>query len=599
MFQSVPHMLFNTIEKYPAKIALQFKRGGSLKHYTYVEFGEKIQHLTHGLAVVGLQPGDKIAILSNNRPEWAIADFASLSLRAVVVPIYQTLPANQIAYILNDSETRAIFVENEEQYNKIAEIKSKLPGLEFIFTFQPIDDNEQGLKTFQELIELGQAHRQENPGFFDQSLDAIESNEICSMVYTSGTTGNPKGVMLHHKGFITDIVNADARLNIQESDIFLSFLPLSHLYERLAGHWTPMYKGATIHYSQSIETVIDDLAEARPTVIVSVPRLFEKVAARVVEQVEHSSPVKRKIFYWALRTGRTYHDQKIDGKLGFIMKRRYKLADKLVFQKIKQKLGGRLRYPIAGGAPLAVDTLKFFESLDMQIIEGYGMTETHLIITLTPFGKSRYGSCGKPIEGVEVKIADDGEVLVRGITVMAGYFKRPDWTAEVIDKDGWLHTGDVGHLDEENYLYLTDRKKNIIITSSGKNIASAPIENRIKASKYIEEICLIGNNRKFICALVVPNFEAVQKWAKQHRIDYFDNKELVEHQDVKNLLWHEVDYYQRDFARFEKIKKIAILSEPFSIDKGELTPSLKIKRNVVEEHYKHLIDKIYQTDHVI
>lgn len=599
MFQSVPHMLFNTIEKYPNKVALRFKRGGKLKHYTYEQIGDKIRSLTHGMAQLGLKPGDKIAILSNNRPEWTITDFAGLCLRSVVVPIYQTLPPNQIEYILKDSETCAIFVENEEQYNKITEIKVRLPKLEFVISFQTIDESDEDLRTFNEMMTMGETHRTEHPEFFDQTLDAIESDEICSMVYTSGTTGNPKGVMLHHKGFITDIVNADARLNILDSDTFLSFLPLSHLYERLAGHWTPMYKGAAIHYSQSIDTVIDDLAEAKPTVIVSVPRLFEKVAARVLEQVEHSSPVKRKIFYWALETGRKYHDKKIEGNLNFVLKRQYKLADKLVFQQIKQKLGGRLRYPIAGGAPLSVDTLKFFEGLDMQIIEGYGMTETHLIITLTPFGKSRYGSCGKPISGVKVKIAEDGEVLVKGQTVMAGYFKKPDLTEESIDEEGWFHTGDVGHLDDENYLYLTDRKKNIIVTSGGKNIASAPIENKVKASKYIDEICLIGNKRKFISALMVPNFEALHKWAKERKLDFSSNAELVDKSEVKNFLWQEVDYFQRDLARFEQIKKIAILAEPFSLEKGEITPSLKIKRNVVDERYKHLIDKIYQTDHVV
>ncbi|MDZ7319446.1 MAG: AMP-binding protein, partial [candidate division KSB1 bacterium] len=339
--------------------------------------------------------------------------------------------------------------------------------------------------------------------------------------------------------------------------------------------------------------------EAKPSVIVSVPRLYEKIAARVLEQVEHGSALKQKIFYWALAVGRKYHDQRIDGHISFKIRQQYKLANKLVFQKIKDKMGGRLRFPIAGGAPLAVETLKFFESLDMQIIEGYGMTETHLIITLTPAGKSRYGSCGKPINQVQVKIASDGEVLIKGPTVMAGYYKKPALTQETIDKDGWLHTGDIGYLDEDNYLYLTDRKKNILITSGGKNIASAPIENALKASKYIDEVCLIGNNRKFVSALIVPNYENLRKWAQQHGLEVTENSALVEQAAVKDFVWQEVERLQTDFARFEQVKKIALLPEPFTIEKGELTPSLKVKRNVVEQNYKDLIDKIYLSEHVV
>jgi long-chain acyl-CoA synthetase len=599
MFQSIPHLLFNTIEKYPDKDALRFRRGGKLRRFTYREFGELIQTLTHGLAARGLQPGDKIAILSNNRPEWTIADFAGLSLRGVVVPIYQTLPPNQIAYILNDSEARAIFVEDEHQYEKIVQIRKKLPRLKFVFSFQEIPDTKGLVQSFEELLADGKEHQRQQPNFYYESINHIEPRKICSMVYTSGTTGDPKGVMLHHHGFITDIINADAVLNIVAADVFLSFLPLSHLYERLAGHWTPMYKGATIHYSQSIDTVIDDIAEAKPSVIVSVPRLYEKIAARVLEQVETGSELKKKIFYWALAVGRKYHDQRIDGKISFKTRQQHKLANKLVFQKIKDKMGGRLRFPIAGGAPLAVETLKFFEALDMQIIEGYGMTETHLIITLTPAGKSRYGSCGKPINEVQVKIASDGEVLIKGPTVMAGYYKKPELTKEAIDNDGWLHTGDIGYLDNENYLYLTDRKKNILITSGGKNIASAPIENALKASKYIDEVCLIGNNRKFVSALIVPDFDNLKKWAQQHDLDVTDNNALVEQAAVKDFVWQEVERLQTDFARFEQVKKIALLPTPFTIDKGELTPSLKVKRNVVEQNYKDLIDKIYQSEHVV
>ncbi|MDD5765936.1 MAG: long-chain fatty acid--CoA ligase [Candidatus Marinimicrobia bacterium] len=599
MFQSLPHLLQNSIRQYSDKAALLYKRDGELRSYTYREFGEAIHIVADGLADIGVQTGDKIAILSNNRPEWTIVDFACYTLKAVVVPIYQTLPPNQIAYILKDSETRAIFVEDQTQFDKIVEIESELPDLQFIFSFNPIETPHEKLTEYSQIVEKGKNHRQANPDFFKTSMDSIKTDDVCSIVYTSGTTGEPKGVMLHHRGFITEIISSETTLNVYSTDIFLSFLPLSHLYERVAGHYTAMYRGATIFYSQSINTVIDDLAEARPTMVVSVPRLFEKIARKVMDEVESSPAYKQKIFNWAVNTGRKYRDQKIEGKISHWMKDRYRIANFLVFKKIKQKLGGRMRCPIAGGAPLSIQTLKFFEALDMPIIEGYGMTETHLILTLTPFGKTRYGSCGRVINEVQMKIANDGEILVKGQTLMAGYYKKPEMTRDVIDSEGWLHTGDIGHLDEDNFLYITDRKKNILVTSGGKNVASAPIENVLKTSRFIEDVCLIGDRRKFVSAIIIPNFETLRKWATEHRIHVDSDKELVEHPSVYNLIWMEIETLQRDFARYEKVKKFLLIPEPLSIDKGEMTPSLKIKRSILEDKYKEQIDQLYNEESVV
>jgi long-chain acyl-CoA synthetase len=592
-YQSIPHILFNTISNYPDKTALKFQKPDGYQSFTYTEFGEQVKLITNGLATLGLKPGDKIAILSNNRPEWVISDFAVFCLKGVTVPVYQTLPANQIEYVLKDSEARAIFVENQEQFDKIAQIDKALPDLEFVIVFDQVESDIRQVYTYQNLLNKGQIYQKKHPEYFDQSMNSIQPDDICSMVYTSGTTGNPKGVMLHHRGFVTDIVNTEARLNLQSSFVFLSFLPLSHLYERLAGHWCPIYKGCTIHYARSIDTVIDDLQEARPHVIVSVPRLFEKVAAKVTETVEHSSALKQKIFSWAQRTGRRYHEAKIDNKLNWLLKCKYRIANRLVFNKIKLVMGGRMRYPIAGGAPLSVETMKFFEALDIQIIEGYGMTETHLILTLTPFGKSRYGSCGKPIDGLEMKISPDGEVLVKGPTLMAGYYKRPDLTKEIIDDDGWLHTGDIGHMDKDDFLYITDRKKNILVTSGGKNVASAPIENILKKSKYIEDVCLMGNKRNFISAVIVPSYEALKQWTNTQNLSFINNAEMIKHPDVVRLFEDTIDQLQSNLARFEKIKKFILLPEPLSLNKGELTPSLKIKRNVIEAKYKKEIDALY------
>ncbi|MBN1155000.1 long-chain fatty acid--CoA ligase [candidate division KSB1 bacterium] len=593
MFQSIPQMLFHTISKYPDKDVFRFKRDGEIKSITYTELKNTINKLVHGMLAHGIKQGDRIAILSNNRPEWPITDFATFIIHGIVVPIYQTLPPLQIKYILNDAKVRAIFVEDDEQYAKVKEIASDVPSLEYIFSFDELSSADDQIATYDSLLRDG---ADGDPGKIEELIDTIDPMETCSLVYTSGTTGNPKGVMLHQKGFVIDIIHSEAILNLLPEDIFMSFLPLSHLYERLAGHWCPIYRGATIHYAQSINTVINDIAETKPTVMVSVPRLYEKIASAVFEQVENGSPIKRKIFNWSLKTGLTYHKQRISGKASRWLEKKYNFADKVAFTKIKQKLGGSFRYPIAGGAPLSVETLKFFEAIGLRIIEGYGMTETHLIITLTPFGKTKYGSCGKPLDCLQLKVAEDGEVLVKGDTLMKGYYNRPELTHEVIDEEGWLHTGDIGYLDDENFLFLTDRKKNIIVTSGGKNVASAPIENRLKQSKYIDDVCLIGNNRKFISALIIPSMENLKKWAGSHGINTDDNAALIKNPGVVSLIQQEIENLQTDFARFEKVKKFALLAEPLSIEKGELTPSLKIKKNVIEEKFKDVIEQLYRED---
>lgn len=593
MPQTVPEILFNTIQKFPTNIALKIKKGDTYQSFTYRELGQQVEIITNALSFMDLKSGDKIAILSNNRPEWPISDFAIFCLGGVTVPIYQTLPPNQIEYILKDADVRAIFVENQEQFDKIAMIDTALPGLEFVISFEAVESELRHVESFEGLLEKGTAKRNAQPLFFQESLAAINPEQICSLVYTSGTTGDPKGVMLHHRGFVHDIIHSEARLNLKSTDTFLSFLPLSHLYERLAGHWCPMYVGATIQYAQSINTVIADLQDARPDVIVGVPRVFEKIAAKVQERVEQGSALKQGIFNWAQKVGKQYHSDKIDNQLSGWLQFRYKIADRLVFKKIKAVMGGNMRYPIAGGAPLSVETLKFFEALDMQIIEGYGMTEAHLILTLTPFGHTRYGSCGQPIEGVDIKIASDGEVLVKGPTVMAGYYNKQNLTDEAIDPEGWLCTGDVGHLDQDNYLYLTDRKKNMLVTSGGKNVMAAPVENILKKSKYIEDVCLIGNKRKFVTAIVVPSYEALDIWAREKNLSDLSPADLVAHPDVLALFEKNIEALQEHLARFEKVKKIILLAESLTVEKGELTPSLKIKRSVLEKKHEQEIDALY------
>ncbi len=596
MEKSVVHLLLNSIQNYPDKDVFRYKKEGRYQGMTYREFGEKIEILTHALKVANLGSGDRIAILSYNRPEWPLCDFAIFSLRGISVPIYHTLPPDQIRYILKDAGAHAIFVEDQLQYDKIRQIRSDCPDLQYVFPMTGISTQTEEMLSWEQLLALGEESRQNTPEFYRGSIDKIKSTETCSIVYTSGTTGNPKGVMLHHRGFVLDIINSESVFGILPEDIFLSFLPLSHLYERLGGHWCPLYRGATIGYAGDITTVIDDIQQVRPTVMVSVPRLYEKINSVVMDQVESGSTLKKKIFYWALKNGQQYQQRKRNETLNGWITAKNKLAEKLVFSKIKQKLGGRFRFPISGGAPLSTETLKFFEAMGLYIIEGYGMTETHLIITLTPPGSTKYGSCGKPIPDVEVKITEDGEILVRGETIMAGYYKDPGQTAEIIDPDGWLHTGDVGYLDEDNFLYITDRKKNIIVTAGGKNVAPAPIENSLKLSKYIDDACVIGDRRKFISVIIIPNYETMMRWATDNNISYSGQEELVKHPEVGRMMMEEIERLQAEAARYEKIKKVILLAEPLTVENGEITPSLKIRRNVLEEKFRKDIDQLYDEE---
>ncbi|MCF7797082.1 MAG: long-chain fatty acid--CoA ligase [Lentisphaeria bacterium] len=589
MEPSILHLLQNSIQRYPDRPALMYKKSsGDYTTITYQQLDQRIHALAAGLRGWGIKSGDRIAILSNNCPEWAITDFSAMTISGIVVPIYQTLLPRQIAYILNDARVRAIFVENQEQLDKILEIQSDCPSLEKIAVFDATDSTGD-FHAFSELTALGKKEIDRQGDRFLEWLDQIDPQAVSSLVYTSGTTGEPKGVMLNQHGFVFDVINAESVFPLYHTDVFLSFLPLSHLFERLAGHWCPLYRGGAIAYAESIETVIDDLQMVRPTVMVSVPRLYEKISSKVLSQIESGSAIKKKLFYWAQRVGRKYHVQ----KHGRWITLQYTLADKLVFSKIKAKLGGRFRFPVAGGAPLAVETLKFFEAMGLSIIEGYGMTETHLIIALTPPGNTRYGSCGPPIPGIEVKISDDGEILVRGDILMMGYYGKPDLTRESIDDEGWLHTGDIGYMDDDQYIYITDRKKNILVTAGGKNVAPAPIENALKRSQYIDDVCLIGDKRKFISAILIPNFDALTNWASEQQLDWANQDELVQLPEIHSLMEAEINLQQKDFARFEKVKKFIVLPQPLSIEQDELTPSLKIRRKVVSEHFKDEIETLY------
>lgn len=593
---TLSEMFLNTVKINASKTALMSKVDGKYQGITYQEFGANVKDFTLGLASLGVKRGDRIALLSENRPEWAFSDLAILSLGAINVPIYPSLIPKQIEYILNDSEAKVIITSIPEQTNKIIEIIKDLPVLKYIvYMDSPTISNEKML-SFKQVSEQGRAYGHEHTDYYDQVAKAIKPDDPAGIIYTSGTTGNPKGVILTHNNILSNVKGGIATLKIGPEDTFLSFLPLCHVFERMAGHFCPISVGATIAYAESIDTVAQNLGEVKPTIMTSVPRLFEKMYTRVLENARAGGAAKQKIFNWAIQTGEKYVNAEAKKKVSAALKFKYNLAHKLVFVKLHERVGSRLRFFVSGGAPLPKQIGEFFHYAGIKILEGYGLTESSPVIAVNLEDKFKFGTVGPALEkgGVEVKIAEDGEILTRGPHVMKGYYKKPAETREAIDEQGWLHTGDIGFLDEDGFITITDRKKNIIVTSGGKNIAPAPIENLMLTSPLIDQILIIGDKRKFLSALIVPNFEILQAYAQEQNIAVKDSQDLVLNQKIRQHIANEIDRLSRDLARFEQIKAFKLMPAPFTIEAGELTPTLKIKRKIVEEKYEDLIDSMYQ-----
>jgi long-chain acyl-CoA synthetase len=590
---TLTQLFFEAIERFSSKgAALRYKQGGKWHDVTHHELARKVHHAAVGLWELGVSPGDKVGILSANRPEWAIADFACLTARCADVPIYPTIPGNQVAYILKDSQAVAVFVADRTQYEKIAEHRAELPNLKHIICFDAPVEGE-GVISLQELCQRGAAAENNYP---DYKRDAcgIGENDLATLIYTSGTTGDPKGVMTTHRNIASNVAATLEVIDVTPEDSVLSLLPLSHTFERMAGHYVMLHAGATISYAESIDLVPANLLEVRPTIVLSVPRLFEKIYARVLENATAGGALKRRIFFWARGTAEEWADLVLAGHpipTGLGVKK--KIADKLVFSKMQARTGGRIRFFVSGGAPLYPEIARFFFAAGIPILEGYGITETSPVIAVNPLKAPRMGTVGPPVPGVEVTIAPDGEILARGPNVMAGYYNKPEATREAIDEDGWFHTGDIGELDSDNYLKITDRKKDIIVTAGGKNIAPQPIENKVKANKYVLNAVMVGDKRKFPLILVVPNVDGLEAWAIEQSI-LTDPGEFLRHPDVVTKVETEVMGCFGDLASYETPKKVQIIETDFSIEAGELTPTLKVKRNVVEEKYKDLIEAIYR-----
>ncbi|HEY7511032.1 MAG TPA: long-chain fatty acid--CoA ligase [Vicinamibacteria bacterium] len=587
-------LFYGSVDAHRKADHLKHKVAGQWRDISSDEFRRAVEEASLGLRELGIGQGDRVALLSENRPEWAFADLATLSAAAVVVPIYATLTAAQALYILNDSEAKVCFVSTAAQLQKVQEIRAQAPCLRHVIRFEPGAGAD--VISLDDLRARGRGPLAADPQAVRRRAAEARPDDLATLVYTSGTTGEPKGVMLTHHNIVSN-VEASKKIFMEfgPNDVALSFLPLSHIFERMAGYYMMLASGSTIAYAESVEQVPANMAEVRPTVMCSVPRLYEKMYARINEKVASDPPARQKVFRWAIGVGREVFRAQMEKRSpGPLIKLQSALANKLVFSKVKDRVGGRLRVFVSGGAPLAREIGEFFGAAGLTILEGYGLTETSPVITCNRPDDFRPGTVGKPIPGVEVKIADDGEILTRGPHVMKGYYKKPQDTAEVIDAEGWLHTGDVGAFDRDGFLVITDRKKDIIVTSGGKNIAPQPIENLLKTNAYIGEIVMIGNKRHFPAALVIPKFENLEKWAKERGLAFSTREELVARPEVVELYDRTVRDLTAHLASFEKIKKLALLPREFSLETGELTPKLSVKRRVVEQKYKDVIDRLYE-----
>jgi len=596
-FSTITEMFVNVTDTFAdeSRPMYRYKKDGKYHDLSFKKMREWVEQFASGLASLGLSKDEKLAIISENRPEWVVADIGTLFLGAVDVPIYPTLTAKQEEFILNDSGTKIAVVSNQYQLNKLLKVRDDIRTLEHIIVMNDIDvSGEKNVYTMSSVCEKGQKYLEKNPGLLEKSREKIKPDDLLTIIYTSGTTGNPKGVMLTHNNLVSNIIGTTSIIEISSKDELLSFLPLCHSFERMAGYYTAMACGCTVSYAESIDTVRDNLIEIRPTIVTTVPRLFERIYSRVKQQVENSPQARQKIFNWALEVGKRYMEDKKQNRAGVVLKGQHALADKLVFSKLKERTGGRIRFFVSGGAALARELGEFFEALGIIIVEGYGLTETSPVITANRLDDYKFGSVGKPIPGVEVKIAKDGEILVRGPNVMKGYYNNKKATEETIDKDGWLYTGDIGVFDGDGHLMITDRKKHLFVSSGGKNIAPQPLENLFLQSKYIDQFVLIGDKRMFLSALIVPDYDALKEYADSHKLPYKTKEDLTKIPEVHKLIDDDIRHLQKDLANYERVRRFAILERPLSIEEGEITPTMKVRRKVVEERYRNLIEGMYR-----
>ncbi len=592
---TLPALFHQTVERHGAKDALLVKVEGRYQAINYREFKRQADFSSAHLLSMKVGVGDRVAILGENRPEWVIIDQATLALGGVTVPIYPTLPPDQIAYILNDAGVRVIAVSSADQLQRVMSIRSDVPSLEHVIMFDPAPDapHAQKIVRWDKFLATGATLMEATRDERSRRLEALRPDDLASIVYTSGTTGEPKGAMLTHWNFASNALTAAELLGIRASDIQLSFLPLSHVLERVVSY-ALISRGVAIAYAENFDSIALNLREVRPTLMVAVPRVLSKIHDRTMDSLRQESFAKREAFYMALELGAYYHEvMDAEGRVTFPLNAMYFSADRLVFRQFREMLGGRLRLIFSGAAPLPAEIGQFFRAAGIPVVEGYGLTETSPVLTLNPVHRPKYGTVGQTIPGVTLMIAPDGEILAKGPNVMRGYWNKEEATRQVIDSEGWFHTGDIGMLDPEGYLRVVDRKKELLVLSNGKNVAPQPLENALKAHAIIEHAVVIGEGRHHVAALLVPAWDVVERLALELGLAADDRAALLDEPAVRERFDTAVSAVNSLRAPFEQIKRYAVLATEFTQEGGELTPSLKVKRRVIDQKYRSEIDGMY------
>lgn len=571
------------LENFPKEDSLCSKTGGKWIKTSTKSFVDQGVKVSKSLVSLGISPKDTVAIISNNRPEWNITDIGIMMAGGINVPIYPTIAPKDYAFIFNDAKVRVCFVSDEELLGKVNEIKGQVPSLEHIISYNEID----GVMHFSEFIKLGESVSTEE---IDNRKAAIDSKDLATLIYTSGTTGNPKGVMLSHDNIVSNVYGSCERLPVDSKSKAVSFLPLCHIYERMVLYLF-MYTGVSIYYAESMDTIGDNIREVQPEVFTAVPRLLEKVFDKIMAKGSELTGVKRALFFWAVGLGERWEPY---GQNGPFYELQLSIANKLIFSKWREALGGNVKAVASGSAALQARLARIFNAAQIPVLEGYGLTETSPVAAVNCFDKKGFmiGTVGRALSNVEIKIAEDGEILIKGPNVMMGYYNRQDLTDEVL-KNGWLHTGDIGEFVDGQYLKITDRKKEIFKTSGGKYIAPQPMENKYKASRFIDQIMVVGENQKHPAALVVPDLNFCNEWCKRKSIKGGDYSQLAKSEELKARIWEDINEINQEFGGFEQVKKIELCESPWTIETGELTPSLKLKRKFILSQFDHLIQKIY------
>lgn len=575
-------------QKIPKKTALMYKKQGQYVGITFEELHKAVNEVAEGLLTQGIKKGTPVAIFSYNRPEWVISDLAILKLGGIVVPIYHTLPECLVKYIINDSKSKLLLVENEQLFSLVSNIRTEMPSLKEIIVF-----DSSGISEGSEFLRFDDLKNSRTR--VANKVPTLSGNDVATYVYTSGTTGEPKGVILTHNNILSNVQSAIKRFNINARDVFCSFLPLCHMFERTAGYYSMLFAGATIAYVESVATVVFDVKKVRPTVLIVVPRILEKVYEEVVRKIAVGSVIQRSLVLGAVKNLNRYNNLKNRNRpisLWLIIKRWF--YNKLVVAKFKKLAGGNLRVIVSGSAPLNKKIAKNFYNFGFNVVEGYGLTETSPVVSSNSLEENRFGTVGKPFDNVMVIIGDNDEILVKGPNLMIGYLNKPEETAKVIDNEGWFHTGDQGQFDEYGNLIITGRIKELIVSSYGKNIAPVPIEQKLSESRYIEQIMLYGDKKKCIVALIVPQRKSIENYGKENDIRFGSYAELLQTVEIKKLIASEIEKSNDCFAPHEQVKSFALLTENFTVENGLLTPTLKVRRKEIVKKYLNLIESIYK-----